>query len=199
MTNSISYQDKLTRYLFLNLVYLLNQNRQVIKYEAPQHGDPNLGFAITMFRVDPKAHEYAVEYFRLLGKDPVRECGVTMSVSFDTPEQNNASREQFKVLVDEAEELLRSLADRTPHEHFFLELNPVLIGIENTQNNHFILLQANAVDDIDDRVLCEVLGDYDIVDKPNNEPVEIRVKCYRKKWRDGLVRHLIQLGIEENR
>ena len=114
-----------------------------------------------------------------------------------TPDENNAFRNQFKALFDQAEGLVHSLEDRTPQEYYFLKLNPVFLGIEDTQNNHFILLQAHVVDDVDERVLSEVLGDYEIVDMPDDESVEIRVKCYRKKWRDRLVRHLKQLGIKE--
>ncbi len=83
--SAMTDQDKLIRFLFLNLAYFLKQSREVIKYEDPQYSSANTGFAITMFRVEYKAYDYATECFRLLGKEPVRECGVTMSVSFDTP------------------------------------------------------------------------------------------------------------------
>ncbi len=53
------YHKKLQEYVFLNLAYLLKQSREAIKFEHPQYGDPNLGFAITMFRVDHKAYDYA--------------------------------------------------------------------------------------------------------------------------------------------
>ena len=81
--SAMTDQDKLIRFLFLNLAYFLKQSREVIKYEDPQYSSANTGFAITMFRVEYKAYDYATECFRLLGKEPVRECGVTMSVSFD--------------------------------------------------------------------------------------------------------------------
>ena len=113
-------------------------------------------------------------------------------------EPTNAFRDRFKALVDQAEEQLYRIGNLTPQEHYFLKLNPVLMGIEDTPNNHFILLQASVVDDVDERVLDEVLGDYEVVDMPDDDPVEIKIICYRKKWRDRLVRHLIQLGIEEN-
>ena len=89
-------QKKRLRFLSLNLVYLLKKNREVVKHEELQYGNAELGFAITMFRVDHKAYDYAAECFRLLGKEPSRECGVTMSVSFDAPEENNAFRNHFR-------------------------------------------------------------------------------------------------------
>jgi len=84
-------------------------------------------------------------------KSPARECGVTMSVSFDTPDENNAFSDLFKALVSQAEGLVHSLEDRTPQEHYFLQTNPIIKGIEDTQSNHYVLLQANVVDDIDER------------------------------------------------
>ncbi len=188
---------KSQEYLFLNLSYLLEESGAKIQFGEPQYGNPETGFSITMYRVGAKCYEYAVECLNALGKKPVRECGVTMSVSFDTPEENNAFRDRFQALMDQAEDLVHSLKDRTPDEHYFLKLNPIIKGIEDTPNNHFIFLQASVVDDVDERVLDEVLGDYDIDDMSYDEPVEIKMICYRKKWRDRLVRYLRGLGIEE--
>lgn len=191
-------QNKLLRFLFLKLVFLLRERNEVVLYGEPQYSSAETGFAITMYKVDHKAYDYVTECFGILGKKPSRECGVTMSVTFDTVEENIEFKKYFKSLMQQAQSRFKKLCAKTPDEHYFLKLNPVFLGIEDTQNNHFILLQAHVVDDVDERVLSEVLGDYEIVDMPDDEPVEIRVKCYRKKWRNGLVRHLIQLGIEEN-
>lgn len=186
--SAMTDQDKLIRFLFLNLAYFLKQSREVIKYEDPQYSSANTGFAITMFRVDYKAYDYATECFRLLGKEPVRECGVTMSVSFDTPKENNNFRDRFRALMDQAGKNLEKIGALTPHEYYFLKCAPVVIGTEDGQSNHYVSLQATVQDDLD-KELCEaVLGDCEMSDDAGT--VEIKVSCYRKKWRDQLVRYL---------
>lgn len=46
--------------------------------------------------------------------------------------------------------------------------------------------------------MCEViLGDCEISVIPDDEPTEIKVLCYRKKWRDRLVQYLKYLGLED--
>lgn len=175
--------------ILINLAYLLKESRETIKYEDPQYGNPNLGFAITVFRVDHKFYDYTDQCLRLMGKKPVRECGVTMSVSFNTPEENNSFRDNFKLRMDQGEELLVGLGDRTPQEHYFLKTKPIIKSIEDTPNNHFIFLLA---DDVDRQVLGEVLGDHDVVDM-GDAKVQIKVLCYRKKWRDKMVRYLSNL------
>jgi hypothetical protein len=193
--NITTDKDKLIRFLFLNIAYLLKQSRDRIKYEGPQYGDIELGFAVTMFRVDHKAYDYATEYFRLMGKEVVRECGVTMSVSFDTPEENNAFRDRFKALMDHAEEELAGIGDRTPHEHYFLKCNPVIVGTEDGESNHWIYLQAEIKDDLDRHVCEDILGDSEI--SGDDGRMEIKVSCYRKKWRDKMVRYLRGIGIKK--
>ena len=141
-----------------------------------------------MFRVDYKAYDYATECFRLLGKEPVRECGVTMSVSFPTPEENEVFKCRFKSLMDQAEKELSQIGDQTPQEYYFLKCAPVLIGTEDTPSNHYVLLQATVQDDLDRRVCQEVLGDCEITGEDGT--VDIKVSCYRKKWRDRLVRYM---------
>ena len=78
---------KLQEYLFLNLAYLLKESGEKIQFGVPQYSNPETGFSITMFRVDLKAYDVTVECFNALGKDPIRECGVTISVTFDTPKK----------------------------------------------------------------------------------------------------------------
>ncbi len=192
MMSAMTGQDKL-RFMFLNLAYLLKQSREIIKYEEPQYGNPNLGFAITMFRVDHKAYDYANQCFRLLGKEPLRECGVTMSVSFDTPEENNAFRDLFRELMDQAYAELEKISDLTPHEYYFLKCAPVVIGTEDGQSNHYVLLQATVDDDLDRSVCEEILGDCEM--SGGDGTVEVRVSCYRKKWRDRLVRYLREIKV----
>lgn len=185
---TITGKDKIIRFLFLNISYLLKQSGDRIKYEVPQYDNPELGYAITMFRVDHDAYDYATECFKLMGKDVVRECGVTMSVSFDTPEENNAFMERFKALVDQADEELAGIGDRTPHEHYFLKCNPVIVGTEDGQSNHYVSLRAEIEDDLDRAVCEEVLGDCEM--SGDARTVAIKVSCCRKKWRDRLVRYM---------
>jgi len=187
---------KLQENLFLNLAYLLEESGEAIKFEHPQYGDPNLGFAITMFRVDHKAYDYADQCFRLLGKDPVRECGVTMSVTFDTPEETDVLRIRFKSLLEEAHSKLQGLfGSRTPQEHYFLKTNPVILGIDETPSNHFLFLRANVVDDLDRSICQDVLGDCEF-DESDYLLTKIKVSCYRKKWRDQQVRYLKEIGVK---
>ncbi len=192
MNATMTGQDKLLRFLFLNIAYLLKQSREVIKYEVPQYGNADLGFAVTMFRVDHKAYDYAVECFRLLGKKPVRECGVTMSVSFYTPEENNAFRDHFRELMDQAEEELCKIGTLTPHEYFFMKCSPVIVVTEYAPSGHYVLLQATVEDDLDRSVCKEILGDCEM--SGCDGTVEIKVLCYRKKWRNKLVRYLKGIG-----
>jgi hypothetical protein len=186
-------QNKLIRFLFLNIAYFLKQSRETIKYEEPQYGNADLGFAISVFRVDHKFYDYAVECFRLLGKEPVRECGVTMSVSFDTPEETNTFRDHFRAFVDQAEAELGKMGTLTPHEYYFLKCAPVIIGTEDGQSNHYVFLQVTVQDDLDREVCEEILGDCEIIG--DDGTVEIKVSCYRKKWRDKLVRYLRGIDI----
>ena len=62
---------KLQEYLFLNLAYLLKESGEKIQFGEPQYSSPDIGFSITMFRVDHKAYDLAVECFNILGKDPI--------------------------------------------------------------------------------------------------------------------------------
>jgi hypothetical protein len=163
-------------------------------YDPPQYGDPNLGFAITAFRVDHKFYDYADQCFRLLGKEPVRECGVTMSVSFDTPEENDAFRDNFKLRVEQAEKKLDGLGNRTPQEYYFLKCSPVIIDTEDGQNNHYVFLQATVEDDFDREMCQKILGDCKFDGEDGT--VDIKVSCYRKKWRNKIVSHLVYLGVD---
>lgn len=63
-------KNKLTQYLFFNFAHLLRKSGETIEYEAPQYSSPDTGFAMTMLRVDMKVYDYAVECFRVLGKEP---------------------------------------------------------------------------------------------------------------------------------
>jgi hypothetical protein len=45
-----------------------------------------------------------------------------MSVSFDTPDENNAFRDRFQALVNQADEQLNRLENRTPQEYYFCKL-----------------------------------------------------------------------------
>jgi len=187
--------NKLLHFLFLKLVYLLRASNEVLLYGEPQYSSAETGFAITMFKVDHKAYNYVSECFRILGKEPSMECGVTMSVTFDTPEENIAFKNHFKFLMKQAQGRFKRLCGKTPNEHYFLKMNPVIIGTENTPSNHFIFLQADVLDDVDKIVLNELLGDHDIKVMPD-EKIEIKVLCYRKKWRDKMVRYLSNFGVE---
>ena len=175
----------------------MKQSGERIKYEEPQYGNADLGFAITMFRVDHKAYDYATQCFGLMGKKVVRECGVTMSVSFDSSEENNAFRDNFRALMDQAEEELAGIGDRTPHEYHFLKCNPVIVGTEDGQSNHWIYLQAEIEDDLDLRVLEKILGDCEMTDGDSGR-VDVKVSSYLKKWRDWLVRYLKEIGVRES-
>ncbi len=188
---------KLQEYLFLNLAYLLKESGEKTQYGEPQYSNPDTGFSITMFRVNNKAYDIAVECFNALGKNPIRECGVTMSVTFDTPEENDALRIRFKSLLEEAHSKLQGLfCSRTPQEHYLLKTNPVLLGVDETPNNHFLFLRADIADDLDRSICQGLLGDCEFVES-DGKATTIKVSCYRKKWRSQLVRYLKNLGVRE--
>ena len=191
MNNFTTDQDKQTRFLFLNLAYILRKKRQEIKYGNPQWDDPEKGFSITMFRVGPEAYAFAEQCCKALGKEPLLECGTTMSVNLDTVSEKNDFFDRFKMMMEQAEDELLMIGGLTPHEYYFLNCNPVIAGTEDGQNNHYVFLQAEIRDDLDREVCRVILGDCEI---EGDGRVDIKVSCYRKKWRDRLVRYLEGLG-----
>lgn len=188
-------EEKLLQYLFLNLAFLLDRYKQTIHYGAPYNTGVETGMAVTMFYIDNRAYEYAAECLTVMGKPPCRECGVTSSVTFETTEETDAFRNEFKSRVEQAKEQLAELDGKTPQEYFFLKTNPIIKDIKNTENNHFIYLQANIIDDLDRRVCKAVLGEHEIIDM-TREITEIKVVCWRKKWRDRLAWCLRKLGVD---
>ena len=206
MTDTITYQNKLTRYLFLNLAYILEQKRAVIKYENPNFGDANLGFAITMFRIDHEAYDYADQCFRILGKDPVRECGVTISVTFYTPEENIEFRMRFKSLLDEAQKRLPALNGKTPQEFYMLQLKPLITEIVSTDSKHCVALQADINDAVDLLGLeetfepwtdCERIRDYHEITIDDDGKADVQMVFYRIRTRKKFILYLKGLGVEE--
>ena len=93
----------------------------------------------------------------------------------------------------QAEEELSRMGTLTPHEYYFLKCAPAVIGTEDGQNNHYVSLQATVDNDLDKEVCREVLGDCEIIGDIGT--VEIKVSCYRKKWRDRLVSYLRGIGV----
>jgi hypothetical protein len=115
-----------------------------------------------------------------------------MSVNLDTVSEKNDFFDRFKMMMEQAEDELLMIGGLTPHEYYFLNCNPVIAGTEDGQNNHYVFLQAEIRDDLDREVCRVILGDCEI---EGDGRVDIKVSCYRKKWRDRLVRYLEGLGV----
>jgi len=205
LNNNIADQEKLLQYLFLNLAYLLRESREVIKYENPQYGDPALGFAITVFRINNKFYDYADQCFRLMGKITVRECGITMSVSFDTSKENDSFRENFKLRMRQAEERLPALNGKTPQEFYLLHFNPVIKNVTSTNSKHYVALQADIHDAVELHCLREALDpwadykrikDYHEITVDDNCNADIQMVFYRIRTRKKFLRYLKELNVE---
>ena len=65
------------------------------------------------------------------------------------------------------------------------------LGLSNLTLKQFLTVIAECYFD----VMVHVRRN-DIVDMPDDEKVEIKVLCYRKKWRNRLVWYLRGLGVE---
>ncbi len=196
---------KLQEYLFLNLAYLLEESGAKIQFGNPQYGDAALGFAITMFRVGAKCYEYAIRCLQSLGEDPVRECGVTTSVTFYTPEENLEFRMRFKSLLDEAQKRLPSLNGKTPQEFYMLQLKPLITEIVSTDNKHCVALQADIHDAVDLLCLeetfepwtdCERIRDYQEITIDDDGKADVHMVFYRIRTRKKFILYLKELGVK---
>lgn len=85
------------------------------------------------------------------GQRTFTECGVTMSVAFQPPGENDEFKGRFNSLISQAQERLSRLKNTTPQEHYFLKTNHKIIRIKETLNNH-IFLRADIVDDLERHV-----------------------------------------------
>jgi len=75
-------------------------------------------------------------------------------------------------------------------------MSPVFKGTEDTPNDHLIYLQVDIEDDLDPTIFEAVVGDCEMMSWANEQPVDIKVRCYRKKLQKNLLRYLENLGLE---
>ena len=199
-------QDKLIEYLFFCLAYVLKESRETIQYGTSQYGDPETSFSIVMLNIDHVGYDYATECFRVLGIEPLRECGPVMSVEFETAGENDKFKEHFKSLLDRAEKELMLLNDKTPQEYFFLKTCPVIKEVASTDSKHFVVLQADVQDAVDR--LCveetmqpwtdyERIRDYYEISVEDDGTAEIRVVFYRLRKQKKFVRYLKKLELQD--
>jgi len=198
--------NRLIEYLFICLAHILRESNQKIQYGTTQYGNPHTGFSITMFHIDHDGYYYAEKCFDILGKASLRECGPTMSVCFNTPEETNAFKNRFMAYMEQAEERLSELNGNAPQEFYALKANPKISEIISTQSNHIVLLKANFHDAIDELAFCEMMKpwtdiesirDYFEIEDCDDGNAEIRVVFYKLKNQKRFIRYLATLGIGE--
>ena len=100
----IEFDNELVEFVFFKLVSILRGRRQKIIYGVPQYEDPDKGFSITMYRVGSEAYGFAELCCIALGKEPDRECGVTMAVKFDSAVEKDDFYDRFQAMIRSTEE-----------------------------------------------------------------------------------------------
>ncbi|MBU1566850.1 MAG: hypothetical protein KJ630_14660 [Proteobacteria bacterium] len=207
MTININYlpsniRHQLTEYLFLNVGYLLKKHNEHIHYGHPQYSSAKTGFTIFIFRVSFETYHYVIRCIESLGCTRIiRECGTTIAALSNTPEENIALRNQFMLLLDEAEKQLILLGGKTPQEYYALKTNPVIIDIYNTDHEHFVVLEADL--DPFSRLIWGELGFGKIIENVGIDGgvedgcKKILVRFYKKGPRDRFVRYLRRIGVPD--
>ncbi len=189
-------KGKLLYYLFLCLVYeLKNDNAEAILQE-PVWSDPETTFSILLNYAGAVSHDYCCSCIEALDGKWRRECGTTTTAYMNSKVERDEVKNRFLALLDNAQRRLAGFYDRSPQEHYFLKTNPVLLGIDETPNNHFLFLRADIADGLDSSICNDLLGDCEF-DESDGKATTIKVSCYRKKWRSQLVRYLKNLGVRE--
>jgi len=196
-------RSRLLQYLFLNLAYLLKQYREQIHYGTPQYNSADTaGFTIFIFRVSFETYTYAIRCFEALGcKRIIRECGTTIAVLSQTPEENLALKTQFTTLLDEAEENLVLIGGKTPQEYYALQTRPVIMDVYNTHHKHFVVLQAEF--DAFSRFIWgeagwgKIIEDDGICSAIDCGREKILVSFHKRRPRDRFVRYLKGIGVED--
>jgi hypothetical protein len=137
-------------------------------YGTPQYKN-EIGFSLIIFRVPNEARDYVIECLKVLGCDRInRECGVTTTFLFDSPEESNAMKAKFVVLLEEAQEKgLSALNGLNPQEYYMLQTHAVIIDVCNTNSKHFIVLQAEI--DAFHRIIWSEMGCGSIIEKEDDD------------------------------
>ena len=195
-------QHQLAKYLFLHLAYLLKKYDEQIHYGHPQYNSAQTGFTIFIFRVSFETYTFCTRCLESLDcKLTIRECGTTIAALSNTPEENIAFKNQFMLLLDEAEKQLVLIGGKTPQEYYALQTNPVITDIYNTDHEHFVVLEANV--DPFSRLIWGELGFGKIIENcgmavdGEDGHEKILVRFYKKRTRDRFLRYLRGLGVVE--
>jgi len=198
LTPEIRHQ--LTEYLFLNVAYLLKKYNEQIHYGHPQYSSVDTGFTIFIFRVSFETYHYVIRSLESLGcKRIIRECGTTIAALSHTPEENITLKNQFMLLLAEANERLVGIGDKTPQEYYAHKTNPVIIDVYHTDHEHVVVLEA-VTDDFSRLVWGDIgwgciLGNGGIDGDEERGRDKILVRFYKKRQRDRFVLYLRRLFV----
>lgn len=204
IANHALQQAKLIQYLFLNLVHIVRNSDDIIRYGTPQYSSAETGFTMVLYRIAHEGYDYCVYGFHVLGcRNIHRECGPTISVQFDSSEEKEAFRAKLMNVLEEAEGQLNLLGDRTPQESYILKTNPVIVDTYSTQNEHIVVLNAIISDAVDFLAWKEILKpwadndrirDYYEITVHPDKPSEIKLIFYRIRKRDKFLRYMSKLS-----
>ena len=191
LPSEIQHQQR--QYLFLNLAHLLKKYNEQVQYGYPQYSSSDTGFTIFIFRVSFETYHYVIRCLESLECNRIiRECGNTIAALSDTPRENIALKNQFMLLLDEAEKQLVLLGGKTPQEYYALRTNPVIIEVYNTHHEHFVVLEA-AIDAFS-RLIWDEIGWGRILENDGTgvavDREKILVRFSKKRQRDRFLRYM---------
>lgn len=200
--------EKLIKYLFLNLVHIVRNSDDIIRYGTPQYSSAETGFTMVLYRVAHEGYDYANYGFHALGcRNSHNECGPTISLQFDSSEEKEAFKQSLLKVLEEAEGQLNLLGDRTPQESYILKTNPVIVDTYSTQNEHITVLNTDIKDAVDFLAWKEILEpwadndrlrDYYEIEIHPDKPDEIKLVFYRRRKRDKFLRYLSKLNNKDS-
>jgi hypothetical protein len=195
-------QDKLLDYLFFCLAYELKQDRDSVIFKEPEWTNAETSFSIVMYRSGHVAHDYCSSCIKALGAICRWECGPVKTACMQSKEERDEVKNKFESRLQNAQKQLAVLNGRTPQEYFFLKAHPVVLETASTDNNHFVILQADIRDAVD--LLCveetltpwadyDRIRDYFEITVDDNSRAEIKVVLYRIRKQKKFIRYLKNL------
>ena len=198
-------QAKLIQYLFLNLVHIVRNSDDIIRYGQSQYHSADTSFTMVLYRIAHVGFDYANYGFHALGcPNAHNEAGPTISLQFSSQKERDAFKAKLMNVLEEAENQLNLLNDRTPQESYILKTNPVIVDTFSTNNEHIVLMNAKISDAVDFLALkecCEPWADndrirdyYEITVHPD-KPAKIKLVFYRRRKRDKFLRYMKNLGV----
>lgn len=204
--NQTQHHEKLLQYLFLNLVHIVRNSDDIIRYGTPQFSSAETGFTMVLHRIAHEGFDYVIYGFHALGPpaSTSREAGPTISLQFSSQKEKDAFKQSLLKVIENAEQQLDLLRERTPQEFYILKTNPVIVDTYSTQNEHIVLLNAKISDAVDFLSWKEILEpwadndrirDYYEITVHHDKPSEIKLIFYMRRKRDKFLKYLNNLGV----